>query len=438
MDQSRFAHAGSLADPLRDEPFDWTYKGLAAADEGLTAAELGARRRHLFDDLSLFPLAVLSASAIRSNSEWMRKFIQTTGVQIAPHGKTTLAPELFGLQLDDGAWGLTAATVHHVRAYRQFGVRRILMANQLIGEGGIAWVLQELADDPEFDFYCLVDSVAGVEALRCAAAARGAKRPIQVLIEVGRPRARAGVRSVAEGLQVAAAAVAAAPYVKLVGVETFEGVVQSEVDGAAKAAVMIEQMLELARACDARGDFSDRIILTAGGTGFFDLATQALAGQTFSVKTEAVIRSGCYLTHDDGMYGALYGAAKARSPAVADLGFDLKPALQVWAYVQSVPEPGRTICGLGRRDVGSESGMPRLVAWARPGDAAPRPAPAGYTVSALYDQHTLMDGPVESPFEVGDLVAFGVSHTCTTFDKWRAVMVVDDDYVVRDVLRTFF
>jgi D-serine dehydratase len=39
---------------------------------------------------------------------------------------------------------------------------------------------------------------------------------------------------------------------------------------------------------------------------------------------------------------------------------------------------------------------------------------------------------------VGDIVSLGVSHPCTTFDKWQVLYVIDDEGVVVDAVRTWF
>ena len=39
---------------------------------------------------------------------------------------------------------------------------------------------------------------------------------------------------------------------------------------------------------------------------------------------------------------------------------------------------------------------------------------------------------------VGDMISFGISHPCTTFDKWQLLYLVDDDYRVVEAIRTFF
>jgi len=422
----------SIVDPHAAEPLDWSLKGTPPEFEGRMAAAVGQLGRSLFDDGLFFPVAVLKEATLQNNSRWMRRFVELSGVRIAPHGKTSMAPALFERQFADGAWGLTAATIQHVRAYR------VLMANQLVGDAAIRWVADELAADPGFDFYCLVDSEAGVEALRGVGQTKRMARPIQVLVEVGAQGGRAGVRTLEAGLTVARAVQRAGPYLRLAGIETFEGVFQSAPDGESRARAMLALTGALAVAADAEALFDRRIVLTGGGSAFYDLAAEVLSSLQLSQPHEVVIRSGCYLTHDSDMYRELFAALKRRSRKPVEIGFDLEPALEVWAHVQSIPEPGRMICGLGKRDVGADASPPRLVSWARPGDLQPSGVPGGFTVSALNDQHAFVSGPVESLFQVGDLVGFGVSHPCTTFDKWRAVLLVDESWIVRSVVRTYF
>lgn len=428
----------TILDPLRDVPVDWTYKGLDAAAEGLTLDAIGARGVPLFADEVLFPTAVLKRSVLRRNSAWMRTFIEASGVKLAPHGKTTMAPELFRLQMEDGAWGMTAATVQQVRAYRRFGVRRIVLANQLVGAGAIRWVLDELARDPQFDFYCLVDSVQGVRLLAQAVAAHRLERPLQVLVEAGRLAGRGGVRTLDAGLEVAQAAARETGRLRLVGLETFEGASQTSADALQAASEMLDLVASLAQACDAERMFEERVILTAGGSSFFDLVAQRFCEVKLSRPVDVVLRSGCYLSHDDGMYARLFAQLQRRSAVAAHIDYSLEPALQIWSQVLSRPEPGRVICGFGKRDAGTDAQLPIPVAWTRAGERQPQPLPAGYSLAALHDQHAFLDVPADSPLGVGDFVGCGISHPCTTFDKWRLLLEVDDDYRIVAALRTYF
>jgi D-serine dehydratase len=435
-------HRATLApicDPLGDEPLDWTFKGLAARWEGLTSTEIGALESDLFGGQVMLPAAVLKRSVVDANRAWMRQFLDLTGAWLAPHGKTTLAPELFRLQAQDGAWAITAATAHHVRLYRRFGVSRIFLANQLVGEAEIDWILAEQARDPNFEFFCLVDSVAGVEHLAERLERHGDAAPLKVFLEVGRPGGRCGVRNVNEGLEVARAINARASQMTLVGIETFEGISQLGPDATASAEGMLSETVEIAKACLREHLFSGEILLlSGGGTGFFDLAARLLGSANLTAPVQVILRSGCYISHDDGAYGRLFEQLRQRMPQIDTFGPGLSGALEVWARVQSLPEPGQVICAFGRRDAGTDAGMPTPLFWVPKGQNRAQPAPGGLQVVSMFDQHAVLTSDMTHELRVGDILGFGISHPCTTFDKWRALLLVDDDYVIRDVIRTYF
>lgn len=431
-----------IRDPLDDHPLDWTYKGVPAALLGLRTVEVANAKAHLFSAGGAFPVAVLRGERLARNSQWMSEFVRRTGVRIAPHGKTTMAPSIFRRQMEDGAWGITAATFQHVQAYRRFGLQRIFMANLLIGDAAIAWVLDELERDPEFEFYALVDSCEGVEAIARLAGRHSGRRPLRLLVEMGRAGGRAGVRSIETGMDVARAIASAGPRLELAGVETFEGVFQVLPDGQERAQEMLNAVVDLTRRADAAGLFADGILLSAGGSSFYDLTVQtflaACRDAGLSRTPDILIRSGCYLTHDHGIYREQHLRLKARSDLPQAIGYELEPALEVWAQVLSHPEPGRWIIGMGKRDVGYDAGLPTPLAWARCETRGPAPMPTGYWVSALNDQHAFLDGEAGAPFGIGDLIGFGISHPCTTFDRWRALLVVDEAWIVTDVIRSYF
>lgn len=412
------------------------FKGVPAAFADAPIAKLRNTGLSLLDDALMLPAAVLRRSALERNRAWMRAFTAHFGLDLAPHGKTTMSPELIRQQLADGAWGITAATAQHVRAYAAIGVPRILLANQLVGRANIDAVLGLLAEAPDLDCYCLVDSVAGVAMLAEAVAGRGLSRPLKLLVELGAAGQRAGVRTLDEALAVARACAARPGLVALAGVEAFEGLfVDPE-----PARALLARLAEAVRAFDDVGYFAaaDEVIVSAGGSLFFDIAARAMLTASASRPPRLVLRSGCYLTHDTGFYGPAFDAMLAREPALAALE-RLEPALEVWAHVQSRPEPTRVIASLGKRDISHDIHPPVAQWMARPGrDAAPVALAGAARVASLYDQHICLDVPADLDLAVGDLIGFGLSHPCTTFDKWRALFVVDDDYRVVDVVTTLF
>jgi len=424
---------------------DGRVKGMPGDVAGFPLGEIGARRWNVLrEDLPL-PLAVLHQSALRHNGHWMREFLARSGAVIAPHGKTTMSPQLFRDQFADGAWAITVATTQQLRVCRDFGIGRVVLANQLVGRQAISYVISELKRDPGFDFYCLVDSVANVGQLATAARAAAPGRPLQVLLEGGMMGGRTGCRDVATALAVGRAVKAAAPHLVLRGVEGFEGLVHTEspADDAATVSRFLNYLVEIAVACEHAELFaSDRIIISAGGSAFYDLVVERFGKAGIAREVLVVTRSGCYLTHDSKMYREAFAEIRKRAPALDNLGPGLMPALEVWAYVQSRPEPTKAILTVGKRDISYDMDLPVPIKWVRPHTGIDARAVAGigagHVVTGLNDQHCHLAVPADSPLAVGDMVAFGISHPCTTFDKWQVIPLVDDDYTVVSAIKTFF
>jgi D-serine dehydratase len=417
-------------------------KGLPHSTEAVRLSEIGARKWNvLAEDLPL-PVALLRRSALTHNSRWMSDFIAKTGVKLAPHGKTSMSPALFAMQLADGAWGITLATVQEVRVARQAGVNRILFANEVIGARDIGYILDELDAHPDFEFYCLIDSLAGVSRLATAARSRKRSRPLQVLIEMGYVGGRTGLRDIGSALAAARAVKAAEPHLILRGVEGFEGLYQylPATEGVPKVRHFLEQIASLGVAIDQEGLFgAGEILLSAGGSAYYDIVADVFGRVQLSHKTQVVLRSGCYLTHDAGFYEHRFGEVLERSPAARAISERFENALEVWTYVLSVPETTRAILGAGRRDFGHDMGPPIPLKHFRPGSSErPSEIRSGYSIVAINDQHAHMTFPTEGDVEVGDMIALGISHPCTTFDKWQLIYVVDDSYTIESGIQTFF
>jgi D-serine dehydratase len=414
-------------------------KGVPGHVERMSAAELAAAGWNVLREDVPLPVCVVLGDALERNLERLQRFADDSGMLLCPHAKTSMSPELFQRQLDHGCWGLTLATCHQLQVARRHGVRRVLYANQLVGEAEVRYVCAELRRDPEFEFFCLVDSLAGVSLLaeRVASAAPG--RPVQVLLEGGFAGGRCGVRDVETAVAVAEAVRAHAPHLSLVGVEGFEGLLQYREPERREIEVrsFISFLVEIAENLDEAGLFDGpEVLLTAGGSAFYDLVAEGLGSASLARPTRVVLRSGCYLTHDSGIYDRLLDDLHRRTGSQA---LTFEPALEVWAHVLSTPEPELLILSAGRRDFGQDAGNPVPVKHVARGAGAPRPLHGSeWAVAGVSDQHAHVKCPRGHGVEVGDLVALGPSHPCTTFDKWRVIYVVDARYDVVDVVRTWF
>jgi D-serine dehydratase len=425
-----------------DPIFDARTKGLPHTVGDLRLSQIGGQGWRLLAEDLPFPLAVLRASALDANSRWMRAFLARSGARLAPHGKTSMSPELFARQLADGAWGLTVATAQQMRVARRAGAGRIVIANQLIAAQDIAYVLDAMRADPALEVFVLADGLEGVRRLATAASASAVGRPLRVLAEIGYEGGRCGCRGTPAALAVARAVKAAGPGLSLAGVEAFEGLNQSlpAPEAAERVASLLEAVVAAAAAMDAEALFGgDEVLLSAGGSSYYDLVAARFANVKLSKPTAVVVRSGCYLTHDAGLYEHQFGEVLKRSAEARSVVGGFQNALEVWAQVISVPEPGRAILGAGRRDFGHDAGPPRPLKRFTPGrDSTPADAPPGWEVAAINDQHAHLLLQPGDDLAVGDLVALGVSHPCTTFDRWRLILVVDDAYVVTAAIQTCF
>jgi D-serine dehydratase len=415
-------------------------KGLPIT-EPLRQGAIGVQGWNVLHADTSFPVAVLKTSALRHNLDWMRRFCERYKVTLAPHGKTTMSPQLFGAQLANGAWGITLANVTQLQIAHRFGVRRVLLANQLVAPSDMRALLALLRGDPEFECIVLADSLAGVARLADALAQHPPARALPVLVELGLPGKRAGCRTLDAAMTVARA-IAGAPGLQLAGFEGYEGLLVTDDRSEDLAAVdaFLAQLVALVGSADDEGLFDGaEILLSAGGSAYFDLVARGFGAVSgLSRPVRAVLRSGCYLTSDHGTYERMIGELNAREGQHEGL----RPALEVWSMVQSRPEPSLAILTMGKRDASYDADLPVPLLYHRPGPGMPHVLPPGASIFKLNDQHAylrLPEGhPLCSELAVGDLVGCGISHPCTTFDKWPLLLGVDDDYHVRGAYNTFF
>ncbi|MFH8365906.1 alanine racemase [Streptomyces sp. NPDC018031] len=414
---------------------DHRFKGLPPDADGLTVGELAAQRRDLFTGGFITPVLTLSAESLDHNVGLMEAYAEAHGLAFAPHGKTSMAPQLFARQIERGAWGITVAVPHQARVCRAFGVQRIFLANEVVDAAALRWLAAELDADPGFRCVLYVDSVRGVELMDAALRDAGARRAVDVVVELGAGEgARTGARTEADCAAVADA-VAATGTLRLVGVAGYEAEVP-QADGE-RVRAWLRRLTALAVEFDAAGRFaaladSDEIVVSAGGSSWFDAVAEVF-GELPALSRPALklLRSGAYVTHDDGHYLRLTPFNRLPEEGA------LQPAFTLWTQVVSRPSADQAFVNAGKRDAAYDLELPhpRLVRDAR--DGSVRDA-AGITVTALSDQHAWLRTGPEVRLEVGDWVGLGLSHPCTSFDKWQLIPVVGADGTVSDYVRTYF
>ncbi|MDN0195429.1 amino acid deaminase [Streptomyces sp. S.PNR 29] len=415
---------------LAEDRVDHRFKGLPPDADGLTVGELAAQRRNLFTGGFATPVLALSAERLEHNLRLMEAYAARHGLAFAPHGKTSMAPQLFHRQIEHGAWGITLAVPHQVRVARAFGVRRVFLANELVDAAALRWISAELDADPDFRLVCYADSVRGVELMDTAL--KGASRPLDVVVELAAGEgARTGARTEA-GCAAVADAVAAAETLRLVGVAGYEGEVPQADPGRVRA--WLRRLVSLAVEFDKAGRFAaaDEIVVSAGGSAWFDTVAEVFAEvPELSLPVLKLLRSGAYVSHDDGHYRKLTPFNRVPEEGA------LEPAFRLWTQVVSRPSPGQAFVNAGKRDAAYDLHLP-FAQVVRPQGGGPERPATGISVTALSDQHAWLRTAPEAELEVGDWLGLGLSHPCTSFDKWPLIPVAEADGTVVDYIRTFF
>lgn len=416
----------------RSSELGWA-KGFPPNATQVAIEEVASLGWSLDDGLST-PLAVIDDDALTHNIAVMSDYCAAEDVHLAPHGKTTMSPQLIRRQLAAGAWGMTAANVNQAAIMIEAGAERVIIANECVDSAAIGWVWDLHRSRPDVALYVFADSLAAVHALHRECATRAAvdqrsATPLRVVVEVGAAGGRAGARTLADTRAVAAA-IQESPWLRLSGVGGFEGVLGEDrspesLDRVRGLLVDIRAAASVLAGSDA-GEPAEPFLVTAGGSAYFDLVVEALSPTRFSVPVELVLRSGCYLLHDHGVYRDL-------SPFAATPRSDFRPALTVWTTVVSVPERELAIIDAGKRDLAVEHGV-TVLHGRRQGEEIDV---AAMRVLRFNDQHGYLSMRPGS-LAVGDRLQLGTSHPCLTFDKWRVIPIVDGGGRVLSVVQTFF
>lgn len=391
--------------------------------------------KSIFSEVVDFPLAVLESDVMEKNSREMMEYCQRHGFLLAPHGKTYMAPALLEKQLKDGVWGFSATSNWQMRTLYAMGVNRIILTNEIVNETAIGWIVKTQKNNRNFELLVYVDSIEGVKLLESTLASFAPEKPIDVLVEIGFLGGRGGARSKKTAIEVAFA-VSRSSFLRLRGLSGFEGIALPPLNGSVLDGVdiLLDLIVASATEIDSLGYFSKtkEIILTAGGSNFFDRAIDKFSPLSLSKPIMRILRAGCYLTHDDGV--------ASPEDRITDVTADLphfQPALHVWGEVLSIPEPTRAIVGIGRRDASFDLAMPTPKLIRRKGSNSIEPA-IGMSTHTMNDQHLFLNLSPDAKIKLGDLISFGIAHPCTTFDKWRSMVEVDSNYEIVKIINTYF
>ncbi|WP_394216389.1 alanine racemase [Brachybacterium vulturis] len=406
-----------------------TERTVQPGDKSFPAELVGRPITALEAPLSSFstPLLVLDESAIAHNLQVMARWAEQRGLELMPHGKTTMAPALWARQLTAGCTGITVATGWQADLALREGIRTVQLANTCTDPALLRRLAAHLAEHPEQELVCWADSLATIDLLERELPA-GAS--LGVLVELGADGARTGAREEATAREIGER-IAASAVLHLVGAAGYEGAIAHDRSPASLAAVSAYCAALAALAESLRPLIAGTPWVSAGGSAYFDLVAEAFAPLR---DMRRILRSGAYIVHDSGFYRGISPLDTARGLPEHEA---LLPGMHARARVVSMPEPGLALLDAGKRDVPYDEGLPVPLGVATALGGPERPLEG--EITALNDQHAFIHHTGATELALGDVVTLGLSHPCTAFDKWRLIPVVDPATgTVHEAVETFF
>jgi D-serine dehydratase len=424
------------------------YRGMPAAFDAIPLERLGMLGLSVSnEDLSL-PVLTLSETAFAHNVEIINAYAAEHDVYLCAHGKTMMAPQLLREVLaGPRTIGLCAATVSQASVMAACGAPTVFIVNQLVGRTNIARFADLIAANPDKRFLVLIDSVEGIDLLLQHGSGRLSDRHgFEVLIEVGPPGGRAGVRTMQQARalidRLSACRAGGAPIV-LAGVSTYEGAVPSGEGWLDRVDALFDLTREVYVSAAPILDTRHAPIISAGGSATFDLVVGYFTHRQLPGGPQLWLRPGVAPTYDHIVYQERLRQMDARGGLVlhgrtTSAVEAFSPALALWAAVQSIPEPGIAIIAAGMRDFPVDAGYPTLLAQYRGGKQLAAFAAGDISIVRANDQHAYL--PIGDRFNarVGDVLKFGISHPCTAFDKWPVLFCIDEHDRITRAVRTYF
>ena len=403
---------------FKKQTIEISNKGFPLSSYGKSAEQFLATKPNIFSSGFQFPIMVLKEKALKHNIDRMARFCKSVGAELAPHVKTTMSPQIAQMQVDAGAFALTIANFWQAEIFRSFGFKKLIIANEVLDPTAIAAIARlNSKQAAEIIFY--VDSIAGLEIVKKYTPKDGIQN---LFIEIGADNGRGGIRDLDLVTKISKN-ISEDSRLRLRGVTGFEGAVPNAARTSAGEDSVTKFCQKIVAAANNAYQYKseNEFIISAGGSAYFEIVASEL--NKFEKPKILLLRSGGYVTHDSKYYEGIY--------PFRDTNDCLLPAIEVWAQVISAPEKDFGVLNLGKRDVGCDLHNPIPVA-----KYSNKFSKFSGEIEKLNDQHGFMRSKEE--FAISELIGLGISHPCTTFDKWRLIPLINEDYDVIDCIQTFF
>jgi len=334
------------------------------------------------------PALVVDLDRFEQNVKAAADLLRGTGKTLRPHVKTHKTPALACMQLGDGVFGVTCATVGEAEAMAEAGIVDLLIANEIVSPEKIERIAR-LATAARV--IIAVDSELGIELLAAAAASHVGSQ-IEVLVDVDVGMNRCGVRSTEELVHLTKL-VLKTPRLRFAGLMGYEGRLRADAENRKGRLDRARTTLEAAKSTLEKQGIPVDVVSGAGTSTFIDSLTSP-------VLTE--LQAGTYVL----MEAALDG-----------LKLPFIDACYVLATVISRSTDG-AVLDAGRKSITIDSGPPKVSL-------------DGASVVVMNEEHTVLRTP--SPPPLASRVMLTPSKVPTTFNLHDRVWLARGRTVERSV-----
>ncbi|HEY0803162.1 MAG TPA: DSD1 family PLP-dependent enzyme, partial [Steroidobacteraceae bacterium] len=285
------------------------------------------------------PALMVDLGAFERNLQKLAAFSNSVGIRLRPHAKTHRCPTIALKQIECGAIGQCCQKVSEAEVLVRGGVRDVLLSNEVLDSRK----LRRLADLAKIARISLCfDALEQVAAASTAAQEFGVELGALVEIEVG--MRRCGVAA-GQAAAVLAKQIDAAPGLKFLGLQAYEGRAQHLVDYTERAKAIENAAAAVRLSKDAIEREGLRCeVIAGGGTGTFMFEGRS------RLWTE--LQCGSYIFMD-GEYAGLKGSR-------GEPYQEFEQSLFVLTTVMSVAGAGRAILDAGLKSYTLEKGLPTI------------------------------------------------------------------------------
>ncbi|MEN3745709.1 DSD1 family PLP-dependent enzyme [Sphingomonas sp. HF-S3] len=342
------------------------------------------------------PALLVDRPALDRNIAAMARFVADRGLALRPHAKTHKSADIARRQVAAGAVGICCAKLGEAEALAAEGIADIHLTSPVVRSDAIRRLI--LLND-RITLSLVVDHPAIVEALARAAEAAG--RTLTLFIDVDPGTRRTGVAS--PGAAVALArSIAAAPALRLGGVQFYCGAQQHIATRTERNAAITQLTTRLATLLDALRDDGHPVpVVTGGGTGSFAIDAE------LGVLTE--LQCGSYIFLDREYEDCELGGGGA--PA-------FERALFLDSTVISANHAGIVTLDAGLKAMATDAGPPRPL-W------------PGARYHFMGDEHgaLLSDGPLPM---LGERVVLQPPHCDPTVNLYDRFHLLEGERIVAE------